>query len=62
MDRRGELEDRDLKPFLDLTNTTALAAVSTAAALMHGDVFFGILFGAATYFAAVHLIRHSVDL
>jgi hypothetical protein len=62
MDRRDELDDKDVKPFLDLTTITALAAVSTVAALMHGDVFFGMFFGAATGFAAAHLIRRSVDL
>ena len=51
-----------LMGFLDLTTITALAAVSTAAALMHGDAFFGMFFGAATAFSAVHLIRRSVDL
>jgi hypothetical protein len=61
MDGRDELE-RDLKPFLDLMTTTALAAVGTAAALMHGDAFFGMFFGGATAFAAVHLIRRSVDI
>jgi hypothetical protein len=47
MDRRDELEAGDLKPFLELTTTTALAALSTAAALTHGDVLFGMFFGAA---------------
>ena len=52
----------DLKLFLELTTTTALAAVSTAAAPMHGDALFGMFFGAAKAFAAVHLIRRFVDL
>jgi predicted trehalose synthase len=61
MDRRDELDDR-YEAFLDLTTTTALAALSTVIALMHGDVFFGMLFGAATGFTATHLIQRSVDL
>ena len=62
MDRRDELDDKDLKPFIELTMITALAAVSTVAALIHGDNFFGLFFGAATGIAASHLIRRSVDL
>jgi hypothetical protein len=61
MDGRDELDDK-YESFLDLMTTTGLAAVSTAAALMHGDVFFGMLFGSATAFAVVHLIRRSVDV
>jgi hypothetical protein len=61
MYRRDELDDR-YEAFLDLTTTTGLAALSTVAALMHGDVFFGMLFGAATGFAATNLIQRSVDL
>ena len=62
MDRRDELDDMNVKPFLELTTITGLAAVSTVAALMHGDVFFGVFFAAATGVAATHLIRRSVDL
>jgi len=62
MDRRDELDDEEVKPFLELTMITALAAVSTVAALIHGDNFFGMFFAAATGIAASHLIRRSVDL
>ena len=63
MDRRDELDDKDVKLFLELTMITALAAVSTVAALAHGDIFFfGMFFAAATGIAASHLIRRSVDL
>ena len=62
MDRRDELDDKDVKLFLELTMITALAAVSTVAALVHGDIFFGMFFAAATGIAASHLIRRSVDL
>jgi hypothetical protein len=40
----------------------ALRTKSRLAALMHGDVFFGMFFGAATGVAAPHLIRRSIDL
>jgi hypothetical protein len=62
MDRRDELDDKDVKLFLELTMITALAAVSTVAALVHGDIFFGMFFAAATGIAASRLIRRSVDL
>jgi hypothetical protein len=62
MDRRDELDDKDVKHFLDLTTITALAAVSTVASLMHGDILFGMFFGWAAGIAAAHLIRRSVDL
>ena len=62
MDRRDELDYKDVKLFLELTMITALAAVSTVAALAHGDIFFGMFFAAATGIAASHLIRRSVDL
>jgi hypothetical protein len=62
MDRMDELDDKGVRSFLELTTITALAAVSTVAALMHGDVFFGMFFGAATGVAAPHLIRRSIDL
>jgi hypothetical protein len=52
----------DLWPFLELSTITALAAVGTAAALMHGDVLFGVLFGAATGFAATNLIQRFLNI
>ena len=61
MDRRNELDDKDVKPFLELTMITALAAVSTVAALIHGDYFFGMFFATATGIAASQLIRRSVE-
>jgi hypothetical protein len=62
LDRRDELDDKDVKSFLDITMITALAAVSTVAALIHGEVFFAMFFGAATGFAGTELIRRSVNL
>jgi hypothetical protein len=62
MNHREELDDMEVKQFLELTTITALAALSTVAALMHGELFFAMFFGAATGFAGTHLIRRSVDL
>jgi hypothetical protein len=62
MDRRDELNDKDLKPFLELTMIAALAAVLAVAALIHGDNFFGVFFGATTGITASDLIRRAVDL
>jgi len=47
MDRRDELDDMNVKPFLELTTITGLAAVSTVAALMHGDFFWRVLWRGA---------------
>jgi hypothetical protein len=61
MNGRDEL-DNTYESFLDLMTTAGLAALSTAAALIHGDVFFGMLFASTTAFAVVHLIGRSVDV
>jgi uncharacterized MnhB-related membrane protein len=36
-----------MRNYIELTVLTALAVVSAVAALMHGDVLFGVVFGAA---------------
>jgi hypothetical protein len=40
----------------------ALAAVLAVAALIHGDNFFAVFFGATTGITASDLIRRAVDL
>jgi hypothetical protein len=54
--------DSEVNHFLELTMITALAVVSTVAALVHGEVLFGVFFGAITGFAGTQLIRRSVNL
>jgi hypothetical protein len=53
---------RGMRNYIELTVLTALAVVSAVAALMHGDVLFGVVFGAAAGVGGGHLIRRSVDL
>jgi len=48
--------------YLELMGLTALAVVGAAAALVHGDLLFGAILGAAASLAGAHLIRRSVDL
>jgi hypothetical protein len=42
---------------LELAGLTALASVSAVAALVHGELRFGTLFGVAIAVAAIALIR-----
>jgi hypothetical protein len=44
---------------LELVGLTALAGVSAVAALVHGELFFGALFGVAMAVAATALKRHA---
>jgi hypothetical protein len=53
---------RGMRNYIELTVLTALAVVSAVAALVHGDVLFGVVFGAAAGVGGGHLIRRSVDL
>jgi hypothetical protein len=49
-----------MRHFLGLVVLTALAVVGAAAALMRGEVLFGVLFGAAAALATAQLIRRSL--
>ena len=56
------LAPRIMQHFVELLGLTALAMIAAATALVHGDVFFAVFFGAATGAAWTVLIRHCLNL
>jgi hypothetical protein len=52
----------DERYFIELLALVVVAGLTAIGAFVHGDVFFGVFFGATTGVVSTHAIRWSVDM